>query len=788
MFHSLLIIFFRNVRRNPGAAVINLLGLSSGLAAAVMIMLYIYSEIGFDRFHEKASQIFRVNLTYVNKDGRFTGSQIPAAVGPDLQASFPEIQSSCRLTSEREMFFQAKANVIASDRVLYADSTFFRLFSFTLTEGNQREVLSGIRKIVLSKKLAAGLFGTVDPIGKMVLVNGTENWMVSGITENSPQNSSIQFDALCSFETLYTDPNLFMNWDGGNQYNTYLLVNKDFDKKSFEQHCIPFVDGRINQRLAGSGFSVELTVEQLLDLHLFSVADSESKGTIVNLRIFAFVALFILLIACFNFTNMAAASAMYRARETGIRKVLGATRGMLIRQYLIESVLLTFLSAIIALLITEISLPYYNTLLPYEIEFFGSKALWFPVSFFLLVLITGLVSGLFPSWFLSSYQPVVTLKGGFVSSGSRRWLPRILVVFQFMIAAALLNSIILIYKQLNYIKHFDVGFVPEYVYGINLPGPKATAQYAELKIAFLQQAGIEIAGACSELPGIGLTMNGYLPEGYEQPVMVHVLDIEEGFLPVMGLKVIEGRGFDQADYQHPEFCMVNATYAKTYCNGSAVGKKIQRDGQMQIIGVVNDFHFASLHEPVKPLILTSQPYGGFTFIVLKINSIAGSKIVNDLEKTWRNVLPDEPFTLLPLTDYLQSGYTQEKQLAKVITGFTVLAVFIAVIGLLGLSSLILQLRTKELGIRKILGASHHRLIRESLVEFLALVVAGNLLALLPVWFLMDAWLSRFSYALPINVPDFVLTLLFTLLAGTLSVGWQAIRASRVKTIDIIKYE
>jgi putative ABC transport system permease protein len=787
MIDSLLLTFIRNARKRPGATVINLLGLSTGLAAGVLILLFIFHEFSYDRFHPDFRSIYRINLNYINKDGNFIGSQIPAAVGPDLASSFPEIRSFCRVTSSREIYFQVQDKIIQTKHSIYADSVFFRFFSFPLMTGNPDEVLSGIHKLVLSKELAKNLFGDENPVGKTVLMNGTETWLVSGIAENSPLNSTIRFEAILSFETLYTDPSLFMDWNGGNQYETFVKVVPDFEATKFKTKSEAFMNSRVNERLAGSGFRVEMIPEPLKDIHLYSLG-GDSEGSITNIRIFALIALFILLVACFNFTNMAAASAIYRAKETGIRKVLGATRAKLIRQYLAESILLTLVAAVFSLIISELCLPYYNILINKELTLFEDKYLLFPAVFFILVLSTGIIAGIFPSWFLSSYEPVVTLKGGFVSVRSRQWLPRILVVIQFVIAAALLNSIWLINRQLNYIQNFDTGFQSKNVYGLVLPGQASRNQVHQLRSLIEQQSGIEASGATSEIPGVGVTMNGYFPEDYTQPVMIHVMDIDEGFLETMGMEIISGRGFDEADRGKKMSCIVNEAYVQQYAPETPIGKKISRDGERTIIGVVKNFHFATLHQTIQPLIFTNEPYGGYQFIMIRVNEKSTLKSLAELEKIWSTILPNDPYILIPLPEYLQAGYENEKQFASVISWFAVLAIFIAMIGLLGLSSLILRMRTKELGIRKILGARQRQLIFNSLFEFSMLVIIANVVAVFPVVYFMERWLSDFSYTLPMNVSGFLITLFLTLASGWLSVGWQAFRASKVKTVDIIKYE
>jgi putative ABC transport system permease protein len=788
MFLSLLITFYRNARRSLGSTVINLLGLSIGLTAGILILLYVFNEYSYDRFHRNYLSINRVNLNYANKDGDLFASEIPAVVGPSLLDYFAEIQSFCRVSTNRNAYFKFNDKIIDIENVVHADSNFFQFFSFQLLKGTPADVLHGINKVVLTDELATNLFGKENPIGKVIVMNGNENWIVTGIAKKPPQNSSIQFDALLSFETLYADPTQHLGWNGGNQYQTYITVNKSFNKDVFDNKLEYFLDIQINRKLEGSGFKVGLMLEPIQRMHLYSLSEDDSKANIAKIRIFSLIAVFILLIACFNFTNMAAASAIYRAKETGIRKVLGATRSTLFRQYLGESIMLCLLAAILALLLTEIVLPYYNALIEKDLSFYHSGPFLLPLAFIMLVLFTGFVSGIFPAMFLSAYQPIVTLKGGFVSSKNRHLLPKILVIIQFALAVGMLNSIWIIKSQLKYISDFKTGFNTENVIAITLPSQIAREKVEVLKQAFLQQAGINQCGATVELPGAGVTMNGYLPETYSQPVMIHVMDIDASFVETMGMEVVEGRNFDEIDVQKPACCLVNEAYVHQFIESEPIGKKIERDGNMTIIGVLKDFHFASLHQTIAPLILTNKPYDGFNFVVVRTAEKEENKVIDKLEKTWFNILPNDPFVPVSMSSYLQRSYVSEMQLASILSWFTFLAVFIAVIGLLGLSSLILRLKTKELGIRKILGASTRRLVFESLIEFSILVLIANVLAIIPVVYFIDSWLGGFSYTISISPVNFALTFFITLVISWISVGWQAIRAAQVRTIEIIKYE
>lgn len=779
--------FFRNAMNKWSHTLINLIGLAIGLAASILILLYVFNELSFDKFHQNAINIQRVFLNYQQKENVFGTPTIPAAVGPSLVENFPEISSVCRMTNNEKGFFTYDGNFIEAEKIMYADSTFFKMFSFNLTEGSPGEVLSGLHRVILTPLLASTIFGDINPIGQIVQLNGDDSWIVSGISQSAPANSSIQFDAILSFETLYLDSTLHLNWNGGNQYLTYVKTIPNFNKEDFYVKLPSFLDEKINKQIESSGFRVDLKIEPIADVHLYSLMFRGDKRDIERLHIFLLIAFLILLIACFNFTSLATASAIRRARETGVRKVIGASRIQLILQYLSESILLSFIAFLIALLLVELVLPYYNALIGSSLTIYQTLP-WFIPSILLLVLVTGIVAGAYPAFYLSSFRPVKVLKGGFETSRVRSIVPKILVLIQFVAAVILFNCSWIIFTQLQYIRNFDKGFRSDNVKAVVLPSGQAREKYEILEQVFKELPWVESCGAVSSLPGDGVDMNGYKPEGYDNPVMINVMDIDPSFLDIFDIQLVAGRNFEDGVLSDKKAYLVNETFVKQFGYDEPLGKVIQRDGNFPIIGVINDFHFETLYQPIKPLILTMHPYDGYSFLVIHTKLADNKQTSDEIEAAWRSVLPNDPFVIFDMDTFLHKTYDSESRFGTIISWFTALAFLIAGLGLFGLSSLIIRQRAKELGIRKVLGATSFNLIISTTFGFMLLVILANAIAAIPVWLVMTEWLNNFNYRTQLSPWMFLATAFVTIFIAGISIGWQSWKNTHINMAEIVKYE
>jgi putative ABC transport system permease protein len=774
--------------RNGIYTIINLLGLCIGLTAGILILMFVVHELSYDRFHNNAGNTVIVNKIYYSKDHTSGGFTIPAAIGPSLYESFPEVESFIRIRQPGEGYFFYNGNISQSERITWVDSTFFSNFSFRLLRGNPKTALSSLYSVVLTEKMAGIIFGDEDPMGKVLRLNNEVPYTVTGIVENPPTNTIIKFDALLSFMTLYEDKNLYMEWDGGNQYLNFLVFSPTIDRQEFHKKLQPFLFEKINERYEAYGVWVDLEFEPLQGFYLSHGRLESGISALVAVYIFSSIALLVLLIACFNFTNLSTARAMGRAKETGIRKVAGATRSQLIRQFLAEALLMSLLAFGLALIIIELVNPWYNALIGIELSFYSSQFAWFLPSLFLLVFLTGIFAGAYPAFFLSSFQPVKVLKGGVSSGRGKATFSKALVVLQFMISVALINITWTIYRQLSYMQQHDVGMHTEEVMGIYLPGQAARNAHEVLQNEIRSIAGVISCGAASEIPGRGLTSNGYRPEGYEEPVMINVIDIDADFLETMGIEVVEGRNFIRGAASDQTAYLVNETFVKQFNYPDPIGVRVKRDGDRPIIGVVKDFNFSTLHEPVKPLILTNEPWLGFTYLLVRINPANREHVAKQLETLWREMLPGEPFISRFADEYLKSAYATEKRFGEIFTWFTVLGLFVACLGLFGLSSYAVQQRKKEIGIRKLLGASRGTLVKMITGSFTWLVLLANLLALLPGILTLRIFLGYYSYAITPGYWMFAITALVSFFLAWITVAWQSLRAAGTNPAEVIKYE
>ena len=779
---------FRIFRRNPGYTLINLAGLSIGLAAGILIMLFIFNELSFDRFHKNGHEIHRVNMVFVNQDGNFPSYTIPAAVGPSLALNFPEIKSFTRMTEGQGGYFLYKDKLFEVDEICYADSSIFSNFSFDLIEGNPRSALSGIFCVVLTKSTARAIFGKEAPMGKVLKLNNKDQYVVTGIVDDPPPNSSIQFRALLSFSSLYQDKSLFMDWNGGNQYVTYIRTGRGFDVEAFEARLTPFLEYNINRRIKESGGHYDLRFEPLLGIHLHPLFDDGSGGNLSNIRIFSAIAVLILVIACFNFTSLSTAKAIRRSRETGIRKVSGASRGMLVRQFLGEALALSFAALLLALLLIELVQPWYNAVTGLNLSLYKAINIQFVLAVFLLVIFTGISAGAYPAFYLASFNPIAVLKGGSGSLKTIGLIPKILVVVQFAISAGLINCLLVMFSQLEYIREFNPGFRSENVLALYLPSEATIEKHAIIGNELLTLPGVKSWTAVSEPPGAGVTSNGYFPEGYRDAVLINVIDVDSGFIKTLELNLLAGRNFKAGSVADSQAFMVNEAYAKRFGVSEPGVHYVDRNGRHPIIGIVKDFHFSSLHSPVEPLILTMKPWKGYEYILIQTGKSLTGNIRQMIEKRWQDLFPAEPFICIPLDVVIADNYTNEKSFARLFTGFTMLAMFVACLGLLGLSAVILQQRRRELGIRRILGADPWWLTLRVTSGFTRLVILGNLIAAVPVWYIMKAWLSGFSFAVHLSVLSFAATALLTIIIAWLTILWQTLRTSRLNPVEVIRYE
>lgn len=788
MFKNYFLMAFRNLKKHPTYTFINIFGLALGLSATILILLYLQFEISYDRFHENEDSIYRVCIRHL-QEGISEGEThvFTPPIGPDMKKDFPEVEDFVRMSTLRVAYLNVDNNAFKVDRIRYMSPSLFKVFSFKLKSGNSQTALADPFSIVLSEQTSERIFGSKDSIGQTVQIGPEDLYKVTGIVDNPPSNSSIQFNALISFETLYARPIMGMDWNGGNQIITYVKLRENASASSVERKFPDFLWRNINETIAKYGWKYEAYLQPLKKIHFYY--DPSSRTALVNFYTFSAVAIFILLIACINFVNLTTARAARRAREVGIRKVIGAHRGNLIRQFLGESLVMTILAFTAGIGVAFILTPTYNQLLNKELNPFELLNFTSIFGLLSLILLVGFASGIHPAFYLSSFQPAKTLKGVFDSARGKKKFRNALVVFQFMISVTLIICTLLIRNQLSYVKKAELGFNKENMVIIPLADQDLRTKTEEMRDALLSQPGIVQAAASSDVPHNGFTSNGYIPEGYSHSIMIHALDADEHFLDTYGIDLLQGRNFSKEFATDRDAYLINETLAKQLGWDDPLGKIIRRNGDRKVIGVVKDFQFATLHNKVEPLLITNTPWRNeFDFLSIKINTNDIRQTLGSIEKVYKRFSPLIPFEYFFLDDAFDSLYKSEERFEKIFQYFSLLAICIALLGLFSLSAYSVQQKSKEIGIRKVLGATVPQILSLFSRETVVLIIVANAVACPVAFFVIQRWLGNFAYRSSISVWAFVLAFVGSIAAAFLTISYQSLKAALKKPADELRSE
>lgn len=790
MFKNYLIIALRNLQRNKLFSIINVMGLALGMAATLLITEYLVYELSFDNFHTQKENIYRV-IIQEEKDGTIEFADIiTAGVAESLVLEFPEALAMARFSNSHSAYFSYDETNYFEDWISYADSTVFDIFSFDLLIGDPRTCLTEPKSVVLTEKVAKKIFGDNNPLGKLIEYNGEQHLMVTGVVANLPENSSIQFNALISFSTLHQMQNVALGWDGGWNYSAYILLADGRNPIDIKPRFKDFMEKHINYKYRQHGFVLSLILQPMSDIHLYSGKDYnlEGKGRLTNLFIFSSIAIFILLIACFNFMNLSTARSVRRAREVGIRKLVGANRTSIIRQFIGESIILSFLALVLAVIMVELFQPIFNSILGRDLQLFDQSGIFVLSAFVLLVALTGFLAGSYPAFFMSRFQIIRVVKGNLVQQKGKPVFRNILVVIQFLISAFLIFSTIIIQSQINFLNNKPLGFEKENVVVIDLTTENAKQSYEGFKSRINGIPDVVSSAASNGIPGLGLTMNGYLPEGLKEPIMIHVVSVDDDYLDMMKIPLIQGEGFSKNSGIDTFNILINEALAKHLHWENPVGKSIHRGIEMKVIGVVHDFHFAPLSEDIAPMIITQLPYNGFYYLSVNLRDKKSNQLMTVIQEEWEQIFPDEPFEYFSLEDYIEEAYHEVSGLRKIFIYFAILAVIVACMGLLGLATYATGQKSKEVGVRKVFGASTFSITSKLAIDFLKWVLIANIIAIPFAWWAMHTWLQNFAYRINISIYAILLTLLITLGLSLITVIFQALQLARSNPTDVMKYE
>ncbi|WPP51067.1 ABC transporter permease [Catalinimonas niigatensis] len=805
MWKNYLNIAIRNLLKYKQVTLINLFGLTIGITAFLLIFLFVQYELSYDTYHEKSDRIYRVSREWLNQDKETSlhlGHLAPP-FGPLLANDFPGIvEEAVRFLKDNPIIAYEEENVkIVEENFFFADEEVFKLFSWKLLEGDPNTVLSAPNGIVLSETAALRYFGEEDALGKTLIYDGQAEFQVSGIMEDIPANSHFHPELIASFkavENFYGREELMRNF-GSNNYSTFLLLPEGYDPQELQAQIPDFMTkhlGEYNGIPAGETNLLHLW--PLTDVHLHSHLDSEieANGDIVYVYIYSIIAIFILVIACINFINLATARSMRRAREVGVRKVMGALRIHLIRQFLTESIILSLVALLLGLLILALILPDFNNFVQRSISFDLTDNGWFIAIMLLTVALIGIIAGSYPAFVLSSFQPSSILRASQQPKGKHPHLRSALVILQFTISIALIIGVITVEKQLAYVQNKPLNFNDEHVAVLPM-NDDIYAQFGNLKDRLLQQPGISNVSMSSRVPsgrlldsqGIQAEVNGEMQEVNFRVADIH---IDHEYLNTLEIDLIAGRNFDRnrvSDSTEAFIINESAVTAMGWKSPEeALGKNVIHGGgsrRGKIIGIVKDFHFESLHQPIAPIIFLITE-GRANSVIVRIAEDRWDETTAYLQEQWSYLMPDLPFDYYTIRNRFQEQYDAEDRLSKVVTYFSLLALFIAALGLVGLASYTAEQRFKEIGIRKVMGASVIQILLLLGKKFTVLVILAFALASPLAYWIMNRWLESFAYHDVLPWWSFLVAGVFALLIAWITVGSQTYKAANSNPVKMLR--
>jgi putative ABC transport system permease protein len=788
----------RNLLKNKAFSVINISGLAIGLTGCLLMALYVRHELRYDAFHEKGNRIVRVVMEYsmggeVNKVA-VTGTK----VAPAFRQTFPEVESAVRMY-KTDRIVKANDKLLTEPRFYYADSTFFDLFSFQLLAGNPRTALTQPNTVVLSASTARRYFGTEEAIGKIIRVNDEKDFVVTGVAADCPDNSQIKFDFLASFHSLRAAQN--ETWWNAN-WTTFLLLRTSESIASLQPKIRGYMKTQFSEEEMSGGDYLTYFLEAFPNVHLYSDTEGtfEPNSDIDYIYIFIGTALLLLGIACFTYLNLTTARATERAREVGMRKVLGAVRQQLFWQFISESVILTAIALFLSCLLVAFTLPAFNQLIGKQLSlsaFFQSKNILFVLG---LGLAIAFLAGSYPAVVLTGFQPIKVLKGSFKNTASGLRLRQSLIVFQFAISVFLIVSAFVIQDQLQFIQTRKLGYDKEHVLVVPING-KIDAKIAAFKTEFRQNPNVLQVARAYETPvfvegGYSIWASG-MPEGKYKAIKA--LPVDNDFVKTTGLEIIAGTDLTEMDLKQADQDTTGKHYFSFILNESAVqslgwtpqnaiGRKMNlgEDRAGEVKAVVRDFHFASLHTAIEPLVIFPSSY--HNVMLVKLTGQQLPQTLEFLDRKWKSLEPSLPFEYQFMNEEFDQLYTSEARIGKAFTVFASLSIFLACLGLFGLATFTILQRSKEISIRKVLGASMSQLIALLSIDFLKLVLIALVIAIPVAWHAMNQWLQGYAYRTGISGWIFVTAGVGALAITLVTVSFQAIKATLANPVKSLRSE
>ncbi len=794
MFQNYLKIAWRNITKNRLFSSINILGLSVGLALIMMIMLYIQHETSYNQTIPDRDQVYRLYRDFQRADGRKM-SVVPAPVSPAIIAEVPEIKTASRFSGLDEILVQYEDFSAFVEGFARADSLFFSAVPLALSEGDPKQVFEQPGSAVLSAETARLLFGNSSAIGQTLLLEGEQQVTVKGIL--APPMGPSHFNAI----NIIVNENDFSPYWSGGHCEVYVRLNENTESAITEEKMTTLANGYIKQEYLDDGDTPPSRyplwrLQPLTDIHLHSTKISGyngQNGSVRQISILLLLAFIVLLIACINYMNLATARATKRAKEVGIRKVSGATFGQMVKQFLSESILQSVMALGLSILLADIALPAFSRLVNRPLEFGQVFQSYLPLGLIVVALTIGLIAGSYPAFYLSRIRPISTLKGIMVKGKKGGRMRQSLVVIQFSLSITLLIVVGFVWKQVNFMLNKDLGFNDEQVVVATLNTEEAIAQFRRTKGALLNQPGIASASVMARTPGQRISNYSIDLEGAEKSNYINIFFADVGLDETLNLEILEGRFFsDEFVSDTARAFIVNEQFIKTHQIEDPIGFRLKfafDENYGEIVGVVKDFHYEGLQSSLEPLIISArEDLAWFTNVAFKVDPAQMATSIGQIERFWGELEPQYPFRYTFLDEQFAQQYDSYERFGNTILLGTLLSIFVAILGLFGLSTFTIEQRTKEIGIRKVLGATVANLVQLIIKDFVKLVLVAGLVAIPFGYWLVQSWLGDFAYTTALGPAPFILALLSALALAILTVFFQTMRSSRANPVESLRYE
>ncbi len=810
MFKNHFKIAWRNLSRNRSHSLINLLGLAIGIACCLLIVIWVADELSYDKWNAKADRIYRMTA-----DINFAGSHkqyavTPAPLAEALMTDFPEVETAVRFRNYGGSLVKREVQNFIEENVIHCDSTVFDVFSLNLIKGNAKTALAAPNTLVISETVASKYFPNDDPIGKNLTFDNKTEYVITGVMQDMSQNSHFYFDFLVSLTGGREATNGI--W-ASNNFHTYYVLREGTNVASFEakvfphlleKYISPFIEQALGQSYeeiaTATGAFIKYNYQPLTDIHLTSnlTVELSPNGSIQYVWIFSAAALFILLIACVNFMNLSTARSSIRAKEIGVRKVLGSMRSNLVNQFLVESVLMAGLAFLVGILLAQFALPYYNNLADKQLTLpFASIPFW---SISLLSMLgVGLLAGSYPAFYLSAFKPIKTLSGKLLEKGGNLSLRNGLVVFQFLIAVLLIIGTLVINRQMDFIQNKKMGFERDQLLILNNAYPLGDKVFT-FKKELLNNPQITQATVSGYLPIPSYRSDSPMCKSQEMRddncMQTQMWQVDEDYISTLGMELVAGRNFSPDMLTDSNAVIINETAVKMLGLENPIGYQLYGDNNgvsgpdnlpsKTIIGVVKDFHFESLRQNIGAVSLFLNPSA--SKVVLKVNTNDLPTLITNIERNWKDFAAGQPFSYRFMDESFDQVYRSETRIGRLFTIFSGLSILIACLGLFGLAAFATERRTKEIGIRKVLGASTTGLVALLSKDFLKLVVVSLIIATPIAWYMMNNWLQDFAYSTTIDWSIFAVASIGAIAIAFLTVSFQSIKAALANPVTSLKAE